>query len=377
MYVARRAAQTIHKATQMLKNHVQQPKINSTYAHAANSLLATINFNLEDIRNWAILDSGATSHFLIPDAPTINVRPATHPLHVTMPDGNSVHSTHTCELDLPQLPKRARQGHIIPGLSKHSLLSVIKLCNAGCEVELKDIGATVKYRGKIVLQGKKCTNNHLWFVKLVNGSTNDAEHKPRTPPLTQAKSQPAANTAAHRTTHPTYHPTYAPTQATPNITPHHGAFNMVPTSSHAQLAMFYHQCIGSPPVSTFVKAIRNGQFRSFPGLTAELITKHLPPSKATAKGHMVRRRQGVQATRSQRKQIQDAHLELADMNPPQEACAAHDNEMFCFAALADANEGVIYSDQTGRFPVMSHEGMQYLFVAFVYNENAILTKSRG
>ena len=48
--------------------------------------------------------------------------------------------------------------------------------------------------------------------------------------------------------------------------------------------------------------------------------------------------------------------------------------MFCFAALVDANEGVIYSDQTGRFPVMSHEGMQYLFVAFVYNENVILIR---
>ena len=52
--------------------------------------------------------------------------------------------------------------------------------------------------------------------------------------------------------------------------------------------------------------------------------------------------------------------------------SAHDNEMFCFAALADANEGVIYSNQTGRFPVMSHEGMHYLFIAFVYDQNAIL-----
>ena len=119
-------------ATHIMRNAVGQRTSHRKYSHAANSLLATINFNLEDIRNWAILDSGATSHFLVPDAPTINVQPALNPLHVTMPDGNSVSSTHTCELDLPQLPKQARLGHIIPGLSKHSLLSVIKLCNAEC-----------------------------------------------------------------------------------------------------------------------------------------------------------------------------------------------------------------------------------------------------
>ena len=56
MYVARRATKTIRRATHMMKNHVKQRTINSTYAHAANSLLATINFNVEDIKNWAILD---------------------------------------------------------------------------------------------------------------------------------------------------------------------------------------------------------------------------------------------------------------------------------------------------------------------------------
>ena len=73
---------------------------------------------------------------------------------------------------------------------------------------------------------------------------------------------------------------------------------------------------------------------------------------------MVRVRQGVRSTRSQHDEVKDARLELADMNPPQEECAAQDNEMFCYAALADANEGTIYTNQTGQFPVMSYMGMQ-------------------
>ena len=44
-------------------------KSTSTYAHLANLLLKTINFILEDIKQWAILDSSATSNFLLSDAP--------------------------------------------------------------------------------------------------------------------------------------------------------------------------------------------------------------------------------------------------------------------------------------------------------------------
>jgi len=63
--------------------------------------------------------------------------------------------------------------------------------------------------------------------------------------------------------------------------------NLIPTSSQEELAMYYHQCLCSLPKSSMLKAIRNGQLSSFPGLTNYLISKHLPPSTATDKGHMV------------------------------------------------------------------------------------------
>ena len=101
------------------------------YAQAANSILKTINFNLEDIKDWAILDSGATSHFLVTDASATGISVATNPITVTIPDGTKLTSTHKRELDLPLLPKGARTGHVIPGMSSHSLVSVVTLCNAG------------------------------------------------------------------------------------------------------------------------------------------------------------------------------------------------------------------------------------------------------
>jgi hypothetical protein len=45
---------------------------------------------------------------------------------------------------------------------------------------------------------------------------------------------------------------------------------------------------------------------------------------------------------------------------------------FCFAALADANAGTMYSNLTGAFPIRSFKNMQYVFVAYVYDLNAII-----
>jgi hypothetical protein len=50
-----------------------------------------------------------------------------------------------------------------------------------------------------------------------------------------------------------------------------------------------------------------------------------------------------------------------------EICAA-----FCFATLADLNTGTMYTNLPGAFPVRSFKSMQYIFVAYIYDLNAIL-----
>ena len=75
---------------------------------------------------------------------------------------------------------------------------------------------------------------------------------------------------------------------------------------------------------------------------------------ATDKGHMIRKRSGVQSTRNRPKEILDARKQVDDMNPPQEACPAIEDKMFCFAMLADRNEGTVYSNLAGKFPVQRH-----------------------
>ena len=144
----------------------RDPIQKSRYVYEANSLLSTIRLTKENTKDWAILDSGATSHFLIVEAPMRQSEVAGDPLIVRLPDGARVKSTHTCELNLSQLPRTARIGHIIPGLASHSLLSVVKLCNAGCEVTFTKINCIVAHRGKTVLRGQKSLNSGLWMVNL-------------------------------------------------------------------------------------------------------------------------------------------------------------------------------------------------------------------
>ena len=100
------------------------------YALAAKALLRTVQLNMDAIKNWAILDSGATSNFLTSTAPVTNIQPTTTPIVACLPNGEHMTSTHTCILDIPMLPAAAHQAHIIPNLASHSLILVVTLCNA-------------------------------------------------------------------------------------------------------------------------------------------------------------------------------------------------------------------------------------------------------
>ncbi len=70
--------------------------------------------------------------------------------------------------------------------------------------------------------------------------------------------------------------------------------------------------------------------------------------------------------------IMAARADFNSMSPTQEVCSLQ--EMFCFAALADTNNGRMYTDLTGAFPIRSLKNMQYIFVAYIYDLNAIVVR---
>ena len=99
--------------------------------HTAHKLI-TSSINVS--KSLAIGDSGTTGHFVVEDALVTNVRPTQNPVRITCPNGQTIRSTHECNLDIPWLPAAMTDAHIVPGLAHSSLISIKKFCDAGCRV---------------------------------------------------------------------------------------------------------------------------------------------------------------------------------------------------------------------------------------------------
>jgi hypothetical protein len=126
------------------------------------------------------------------------------------------------------------------------------------------------------------------------------------------------------------------------------ATNVNATSSAAKYAHYVHQLLCSPPAATLLHAFATStKLTTIPGLTLALICSHLPRSMATNKGHMHRHHSHTASTCNNHADIVLARAKVDQMCPPYKACAVQD--MFCFAALANATLGTMYTDITGAF----------------------------
>ncbi len=138
-----------------------------------------------------------------------------------------------------------------------------------------------------------------------------------------------------------------------------------------EYACYIHQALCSPPATTLIQVLKcSRELATIPGLMAHIINTHLPNSTATDKGHMRRHCQGIQSTPTMKPVIVQARSNVDSLQPDEEICAADD--MFCFAALANLNTGTMYTNLPGAFPIHLFKSMQYIFVAYIYNLNAIL-----
>jgi hypothetical protein len=129
------------------------------------------------------------------------------------------------------------------------------------------------------------------------------------------------------------------------------ATNVNATSSAAKYARYVH------PVATLLHALATStKLTTIPGLTLALIQSHLPCSTATNKGNMRRHCSRTASTCNNHADIVLAWAKVDQMCPPHEACTVQN--MFCFAALADAMLGTMYTNITGAFPIWSFKNMQ-------------------
>jgi hypothetical protein len=85
----------------------------------------------------------------------INVKPATQPIAVQLPNGEHIWSSHTALLDIPALPLAARVAHIFPKLTSASLLSIGLLCDHGCTAVYRCL-CFLKFVTSFLMFGNQC-----------------------------------------------------------------------------------------------------------------------------------------------------------------------------------------------------------------------------
>ena len=107
-------------------------------------------------------------------------------------------------------------------------------------------------------------------------------------------------------------------------------------SEHMQ---YLHVAAFSPVPVTWIKAIQNGNFTSWPGLTAKAVAKHLPKSIATSKGHLDQKLNNIRSTQPKEPELPEPEVEQLDQ-------PTH----LLFASIEPI--GRVYTDQTGRFPYL-------------------------
>ena len=117
------------------------------------------------------------------------------------------------------------------------------------------------------------------------------------------------------------------------------------------------------PSSAYLDQVHQRRiFRPWPGLTSELVRKHLPKSLATAKGHLKQDRQNISSTKLS---VATAPLVL----PSQHAPPARSHQVFVETGELT---GKLSTDQTDRFPVTSSCGSKYLMVLYDHDSNSII-----
>jgi hypothetical protein len=62
---------------------------------------------------------------------------------VRLPNGATMESSHTAELDIPELNADASKSHVFSGMANHSLLSVGQLCDEGYIVTFKQASVSI------------------------------------------------------------------------------------------------------------------------------------------------------------------------------------------------------------------------------------------
>jgi len=228
---------------------------------------------------------------------------------------------------------------MVPDLKGASLISTGKLADAGYisifdkeEVCIYDSTNTeiIVTRGAI-LKGYRDKKSTLWHIPLKkDGDDNNTE--------TVIVDKP-------------------PTEFLPSRPPPTEAiFNVYEIKTQPELVRYFHAAAGFPTKPTWLNAIKKGFYTSWPGLTDKIVQKYFPESEETWKGHARKIKSGLRSTKKKTKEsVHSTHKG--------EPTRSKEKSFYMKTYdLHDDFQRKMYTDQTGRFPIKSRQGNQYIVV---------------
>ena len=191
------------------------------------------------------MDSGTTGTFLTP-SDEIHLQNPTNVIDgptVLSASGTAMPSTVQGTLNLSKhLTPPAQSAFVLENLKTGSLISLAQLCDDDCIAIFTNYDVKIVKNRQVIITGRR-ESSGLWSIPITSNSSDTTTHQ--------------AN-GILRTDKP-----------------------------KRELATYIHGTFGSPTPSTLITSIRKHHLVTVPGLSVNLISKHLPKSIATSLGHQV------------------------------------------------------------------------------------------
>jgi hypothetical protein len=116
----------------------------------------------------------------------------------------------------------------------------------------------------------------------------------------------------------------------------------LPSTTHS--VRYLRAVLGFPTKNTLLAAIRNGNLTTFPGLNAANAAKHFLEFVKMTKRQMTPFQQGLHSIKPK-----------TTFSPPTTTPGIKQRD--AYLRMYNATKKTMYTDQTGRFPVISQRGM--------------------
>jgi hypothetical protein len=137
------------------------------------------------------------------------------------------------------------------------------------------------------------------------------------------------------------------------------------------LVGFYHACLGFPVKKTWLDAIKAGNCDTFKGLTYSNAAKYCPDSDERIMVHLAQQCQNVRSTKPKQPTPVPLVLPPPPLVLPPPPLDAPSRLLF----VTTQPLSKLYTNDTGRFPIKSQFGNQYVMIAFHADGNLILQQA--